>query len=181
MLSLPIPCPWPADYEATFSLVTVDFHGSGQSTGGTVQLEVHVQFPKLLSHSDCLIIRQSILDQGAEVSNINCCPSVADRNCCLSAGTVRINCHDLFISFTIRVPLQVLPGAEPYHIPFGTGDIHHPTPRRRHQADGADRASRVNSQEAQTASPSSTSRTTPPPFSVPLLSSYRVDGSSSDV
>ena len=145
----PIPRPWSADYEATFMLVTVDFHCSGHSTAGTVGLEIHVTFPKLVTHSDCLIIRQSILDQGAEITNINCSPSVTDHNCCLSAGIVRIPCHNLFVSFSIRVPLQVLPGAVPHRIPFGIGDV--PIPRR-HLADGANPS---NSQGVQTGPPSS--------------------------
>ena len=62
-------------------LVTIDFHCSGHSTAGTVGLEIHVKFPKLDTDSDCLIIKQSILDQGAEItSDINCSPSETDHN-----------------------------------------------------------------------------------------------------
>ena len=106
-----------------------------------------------------------------------------DVFCCLSAGIVRIPCHNLFVSFSVRVPLQVLPGAEPHRIPFGIGDVPNPVPRR-HQADGADHVTHINSQGVQMDPPSSHERMdcfVTPSLSMPSLLCCSEDESSNEV
>ena len=150
MLGLNIPAPWPSCFEGQFLYITGDFVNSGHNSSGSIDIECHVVFAKLNSHTHCQIIKQSILHSGYMLLDSPCGPNSLENLYCSELPGTTVAAHELLIVYSARIKVQTFPGIEPNSIPYGIGDIHtqqQPSPRV--SPEGQENVHHVNEEPAQ--------------------------------